>query len=171
MVDFRWPFQDNDNSKHHLPSITHEMYFPLYNQYWWYAVTRPFISILNIIAVNYVDQVYSLATKNINFTLTRSDKHYLQQTSKKETSNGPTKNLQSLCWTSPSLYTPTADKKQCTANLGIKLGTRSQDVTIRSKNQNTGQTMGSGTQDSGLKLISSIGKYLTKYRRVHPTYI
>ena len=58
-----------------------------------------------------------------------------------------------------------------TANLGIKLGTRCQDVTTRSKNQNIGQTMGSGTQGSGLKLISSIGKYLTKYRRVHPTYM
>ena len=57
------------------------------------------------------------------------------------------------------------------ANLGIKLGTRSQDVTTRSKNQNTGQSIGSGTQGSGLKLSSSIGKYLTKYRRVHPTYM
>ena len=57
------------------------------------------------------------------------------------------------------------------ANLGINLGTRNQSVTTRSENQNTGLTMGSRTQDSGLKLSSSIGKYLTKYRRVHPTYM
>ena len=55
------------------------------------------------------------------------------------------------------------DRDVC-ANLGIKLGTRSQVVTTISENQNTGQTMGSGTQGSGLTFSSSIGKYLTKYR-------
>ena len=61
--------------------------------------------------------------------------------------------------------------KYVNANLGIKLGTRSQVVTTRSDNQNIGQTMVSGTQGLELTLSSSIGKYLTKYRRVHPTYM
>ena len=61
------------------------------------------------------------------------------------------------------------DVLQGCANLGINLGTRSQYVTTRSGNQNTGLTMGSGTQDLGLTLSSSIGNYLTKYRRVYPT--
>ena len=57
------------------------------------------------------------------------------------------------------------------ANLGINLGTRNQSLTTRSGNQNTGLTMGSGTKDSVLTLSSSMGKYLTKYRWVHPTYM
>ena len=48
------------------------------------------------------------------------------------------------------------DILQGCANLGISLGTRAQDLTTRSRTQNT-----------GLTISTVIGKYLSKYRRLY----